>query len=258
MRPPLIKFESVSLGYGSKPVFQSLNFSIEHGDFLGIVGPNGAGKTTILRGILGILKPTTGKIILKDGNPAPLRIGYVPQRESLDEIFPMTVSEVVIMGCYHAIGPGRRAGPKDYGNVMRALSELGIADLANRLYRDISGGQKQRTLIARALVGEPEILVLDEPTNGMDLPSQKSILDLIALLHEKKKLTVVLVSHLLNEVAAYVKRLALVDQEFFQIGTTDEILTEENLSQLYGIKVNVDMFNHHRVIIPGEGNGGAA
>lgn len=258
MRPSLIKFEGVSLGYGSKPVFQALSFVIEHGDFLGIVGPNGAGKTTILRGILGILKPMNGRIILKDGNPSPLRIGYVPQRESLDEIFPLTVSEVVMMGCYHAIGPGRRPGPKDHANVKRVLSELGIADLSNGLYRDISGGQKQRTLIARALIGEPEILILDEPTNGMDLPSQKAILDLIALLHERRKLTIVLVSHLLNEVATYVKWLALVDQEFFQIGTTEEILTEENLSQLYGIKVKVDTFNQHRVIIPGEGNGGVS
>lgn len=251
MKQSVIRFEEVSLGYGEKPILNGLNFAVARGDFLGIVGPNGAGKTTILKGILGIIKPSQGRIIFKEGNSSGLQVGYVPQRESLDEIFPFTVSEIVMMGRYRSVVPGQRPGPKDRASVEKVLHELGISELAGRLYRDISGGQKQRALIARALVGNPEVLILDEPTNGMDLSSQKAILDLIRYLHEGKELTVVLVSHLLNEVATYAEQLALVDQGFFQIGPSEEILREENLSQLYSIQVKVGTCGQYRIVVPG-------
>jgi ABC-type Mn2+/Zn2+ transport system ATPase subunit len=153
------------------------------------------------------------------------------------------------MGRYSRIGVGRRPKAADRSAAVAALEQVGIADLSHRLLHDLSGGQKQRTLIARALVGEPDVLVLDEPTNGMDLVSTTQILGLIRDLHERDRLTVLMVSHALNEVANYVARIALVVQGGFRIGTVDEIITEETLRQMYGIPVDVERFHGHRIVV---------
>src|SRR5919112_2939027 len=145
------------------------------------------------------------------------------------------------------LGHGRRA--------VTALEHVGIADLADRALTALSGGQKQRALIARALVGDPNVLVLDEPTNGMDLVSTTQILGLVRDLHEETGLTVLMVSHALNEVANYVERIALVVQGGFRVGTVDEIMTEEVLSGMYGIPVDVDTFNGHRIVVASRHDG---
>jgi ABC-type Mn2+/Zn2+ transport system ATPase subunit len=241
----LVSFQGVTLGYGRRPILSGLDFGIAEGDFLGLVGPNGAGKTTVLRGILGSLKPMAGTIRL---DPA-LRFGYVPQRDQVDYNFPLKVTDVVMMGRYDRIGLGRRPGKDDRARAQAALEHVGIPDLADRHLADLSGGQKQRTLIARALVGEPNVLILDEPTNGMDLVSTTQILGLVRELHERDGLTVIMVSHALNEVANYVERIALVVGGGFRIGTVDEIMTEATLSEMYGIPVEVDSFNGHRIVL---------
>ncbi|MFN2400099.1 MAG: metal ABC transporter ATP-binding protein [Gemmatimonadaceae bacterium] len=241
----LVKFEGVSLGYGRRAVLTGLTFDIPEGDFLGLVGPNGAGKTTILRAILGSLNPTTGTV-----TRAPnLRFGYVPQRDQVDYTFPLKVLDVVLMGRYDRIGLGRRPKASDRERARAALEHVGIADLAERPLHALSGGQKQRTLIARALVGEPNILVLDEPTSGMDLVSTTQILGLVRELHERDRLTVLMVSHALNEVANYVERIALVLEGRFRIGTVDAIMNEATLSSMYGIPVEVDSFGGHRIVL---------
>ncbi|MDZ7289509.1 MAG: metal ABC transporter ATP-binding protein [candidate division KSB1 bacterium] len=252
---PVIEFKDVMLGYNGRAILSSLNFDICAGDFLGIVGPNGTGKSTILKGILGILEPMRGVIVRNHKNDTENTkhsFGYVPQRGQLDEIFPLTVAEVVMMGRYAQIGLFKRPSSQDQQKTAESLSHLGIADLADKPYADLSGGQKQRTLIARALVGEPSVLVLDEPTDGLDLFSQKSILDLVSRLHEEYKLTIIMVSHQLDAVATYVKRLALVDTGFFQIGAKTEILTERNLQNLYDMQVRVEDRFGRTLIIPGE------
>ena len=252
MNHPLIEFKDVTLAYGSKVVISGLNCPIQAGDFLGIVGPNGAGKTTILKAILGILKPRQGKIIKYNGERNQQhRLGYVPQRGQLDEIFPFTVGEVVMMGRYYQIGVLRRIRSLDRTKTLEALHHLGIAELKDVLYADLSGGQKQRTLIARALAAEPDILILDEPTEGLDLNSQLSIMELIKHFHDDHHLTVILVSHHLNVVANYVQRIALLDQGCFQIGTRDEILTEANLQQLYDVPIRIKKDNGQIVILSG-------
>src|SRR6185503_14042061 len=147
------------------------------------------------------------------------------------------------------IGLARRPGRDDRARAMAALEHVGIPELAERQLKDLSGGQKQRTLIARALVGEPNVLVLDEPTNGMDLVATTQILGLVRELHERDGLTVLMVSHALNEVANYVQRIALVEEGGFRIGTTDEIMTEQALSQMYGIPVEVNSFDGHRIVV---------
>lgn len=240
----LISFSGVTLGYGRKTVLTNLTFQIPVGDFLGLVGPNGAGKTTILRAILGSLTPMHGSVTRADG----LRFGYVPQRDNVDYHFPLKVVDVVLMGRYDRIGLARRANRHDRARALAALEHVGIEHLADEALSALSGGQRQRTLIARALVGEPNLLVLDEPTNGMDLVSTTQILGLVRELHERDGLTVLMVSHALNEVANYVRRIALVLEGGFRLGAANEIMTEETLSEMYGIPVEVSSFGDHRMV----------
>ncbi len=241
----LVTFDRATLGYGRRAVLTDLSFDIPEGDFLGLVGPNGAGKTTILRAILGSLTPMAGAVTIRPD----LRFGYVPQRDQVDYNFPLKVVDVVMMGRYDRIGLGRRPGARDRELARAALEHVGIPHLAEQALMSLSGGQKQRTLIARALVGEPNVLVLDEPTNGMDLVSTTQILGLIRELHERSNLTVLMVSHALNEVANYVERIALTLEGSFRIGTVDEIMNEETLSAMYGIPVEVDNHEGHRIVV---------
>jgi ABC-type Mn2+/Zn2+ transport system ATPase subunit len=241
----LVSFRNATLGYGRHAVLRDLNLDILDNDFLGIVGPNGAGKTTILRTFLGSLKPMLGSLTLAPG----LRYGYVPQRDPVDSLFPLRVTDVVMMGRYDRIGIGRRPTARDRDLSLQALDKVGIADLAQAPLNALSGGQRQRTMIARALVGEPNVLILDEPTNGMDLVATTQILGLVRDLHERTGLTVVMVSHALNEVANYVERIALVHQGGFAVGSVAEVMTEEHLTAMYGIQVDVSSFEGHRIVV---------
>lgn len=245
----LITFDHATLGYGRRVVLSDISFEIPTGDFLGLVGPNGAGKTTILRAILGSLTPLSGSVAKAPG----LRFGYVPQRDSVDYNFPLKVLDVVMMGRYDRIKLMHRPSRDDRDRACAALEHVGIANLAEQPLNALSGGQKQRALIARALVGEPNVLVLDEPTNGMDLVSTTQILGLVRELHEKDNLTVLMVSHALNEVANYVERIALVVERGFRIGRVEEIMTEETLTQMYGIDVDVDEMHGHRIVVARRG-----
>jgi ABC-type Mn2+/Zn2+ transport system ATPase subunit len=246
----LVTFDRATLGYGRRVVLSDLSFEIPEGDFLGLVGPNGAGKTTILRAILGSLEPLEGTVTTAPG----LRYGYVPQRDLVDYSFPLKVIDVVMMGRYDRIGLGRRPKSTDRSLALAALGHVGIPELAEHPIAALSGGQKQRTLIARALVGEPTLLVLDEPTTGMDLVATTQILGLVRQLHDRHRLTVLMVSHALNEVANYVERIALVLEGAFRIGTVSEIMTERALSDMYGIPVEVDSFNGHRIVVARRGS----
>lgn len=250
-RIPLIELRDVTLGYGSRPVLSNINATIYLNDFTGLVGPNGAGKTTLLRAILGILPPMRGAVV----RPTPgfdVRFGYVPQREHLDNLFPLTALEVVLMGTYRHVGLLRRPGTGERNWARQCLDHVGILSLEQRLFKNLSGGQKQRVLIARALATKPSLLVLDEPTNGMDLLSQKSILDLIRALHENDGLTILMVSHLLNEVINYVEKIMLVEESNFQVGMVSDVLTNANLSSIYDMPVFVESVKGKNVIVVGD------
>lgn len=254
MTAPLVTFDRVSLGYGRKPVLEDVSFAIPRGDFLGVVGPNGSGKTTIIRALLNTLAPIAGTV-----TRAPdLRFGYVPQRDHVDSLYPLTVSDVVIMGRYDRIPIGRRPGPADRTAARQALEQVGIPHLAERNLSALSGGQKQRVLIARALVGDPNVLVLDEPTNGMDLVSTTQILGLVRELHDDRNLTVVMVSHALNEVANYVRRIGLVFGGRLRLGEVGEIISEAVLTDVYGLPVEVHSFGGHRVVVARAHSGSSA
>jgi ABC-type Mn2+/Zn2+ transport system ATPase subunit len=248
MTAPVIQFEGVALGYGRRVVLDAINLTVQAGDFLGIVGPNGAGKTTLLKALLGTLAPLHGRLTHAAG--AGL-FGYVPQRELVDETFPLTVREMIMMGRFARVGLLRRPQAADEACVVAAADHVGIAPLLGRRYRTLSGGQKQRTLIARALAAEPSVLVLDEPTNGMDLPAEKAIMDLARHLHDHDGLTVIMVSHLLNVVASYVQRLAIVGDGRLDVGPIDTMLTAERLSALYSTPVLVERVDGRIVVLPG-------
>ncbi|MFQ5963245.1 MAG: metal ABC transporter ATP-binding protein [Candidatus Scalinduaceae bacterium] len=245
----MIEFDNVHLGYGKKPVLTSLNFSIENADFFGIVGPNGSGKTTLLKAILGLLRPLKGRITFSNNEQRhERRIGYVPQHAFVDELFPITVLEMVIMGRYGRIGLFKRPKRKDYEIAKEMLKNVGIENLAYKNYRELSGGQKQRTLIARAMVGKPSILLLDEPVEGMDIHGEWAIMKLVKDLHDKYPLTVILVSHDLNVVANYVKTLAIIDKGTLSLGPVDTILTEEMMLKVYGVRVKMTNISGQKVI----------
>jgi ABC-type Mn2+/Zn2+ transport system ATPase subunit len=241
----LVRFDGVALGYGRRAILDDLTFEIARGDFLGLVGPNGSGKTTLLRALLGTLAPLRGGIEIAAG----VGFGYVPQREQIESRFPLRVVDVVMMGRYHRIGLGRRPGRPDRDAALEALQRVGMAEMADRHIGGLSGGQKQRTLIARALVGDPTILVLDEPTNGLDLVATTQVLGLIRELHEQDGLTVLMVSHALNEVANYVDRIGLLVEGRLRLGPVAEVLTEQSLSDLYRIPVEVASFAGHRIVL---------
>ena len=250
----IIRFDRVTLGYGRNVILRDVSFSMQSGDYLGLVGPNGAGKTTLLRAILGTLKPQAGTVSGQNADGRPIRWGYVPQRDAIDSVIPYTARDVVMMGRYRQMGLLRFPGNADDLAVMHGLRQVGVEDLAGRVFRDLSGGQKQRVLIARALASTPDVLVLDEPTNGMDLASRVAMLDLIDTLHARDHLTVIMVSHLLDDVANHARHIALVESGFFQVGPVEEVLTGENLSALYHIPVQVDRMGAHTVVTVGGRN----
>lgn len=252
---PLVEFAGVTLGYGRRVILRDLTFAIEQGDYFGLVGPNGAGKTTLVRAILGTLEPQRGEVRFRPRGGTAVKIGYVPQRDSVNLVLPYTVGEVTLMGRYRELGLLRRPGAEDRTAVAGALEHVGMGDMREHPLRELSGGQRQRVLIARALAAQPDLLILDEPTNGMDLSSKSAILDLITRLHEEDGITIIMVSHLLDDVANTVRRIAVVDRDVFQVGTVDEVLTAANLSTLYRMHVRVASVEGSTVILPGKGHG---
>lgn len=248
----LVEFRRATLGYGRVRVLEEVDLDVKTGDFLGIVGPNGAGKTTLLKAILGLLRPMAGTVVRES---TALRIGYVPQRDSVDTLFPLTVMDIVLMGRYARLGPVGRPRRQDIDLARSALDDVGILELQSRHYPSLSGGEKQRALIARALVGQPNLLILDEPTNGMDLPSEKAIMELVSHLHDQHGITVLMVSHLLNTVVNYAKRIAIVGDGSVREGEISELVTSEALSRLYGTGVVVAHVDGRQIVLPARGNG---
>ncbi len=237
---PLLTLRDVAIGYGGSPFLNGIDLTLRAGEFLGLVGPNGAGKSTLLQAVIGIIKPLGGAIERRED----LRLGYVPQRSRVDPIFPFSALEVVRAG---GMGPKPRSqGGPNYRaasaeRALNALGQVGIAKLAARPLRDLSGGQQQRVLIARALVREPDLLILDEPTAGMDIPSERDLLDFITELYREREVTIILVVHQLSLVAGRCSHLAIINKDLplFAVGTATELLTSERLTELYGHPMEV-------------------
>ena len=229
----LLQLRDLSLGYEGRAVLEGLSLTIERGEFLALLGPNGAGKTTLLRGMLGLIPALAGQIEYGFDRLARPP-GYVPQRETLDPIFPLTVFEVVLMGTYARLAPLQKVGQRERQLATTCLAQVGLAQLANRPFWALSGGQKQRVLIARALAVEPEILMLDEPTSGVDPGATAAIMDLIARLNHDRGLTVVLVSHHLRLVRSLVRSIIWVEEGHATKGLTERMLAPERVADIFG------------------------
>jgi len=245
---PLLELRQAAIGHRHHAILRGVDLAIAADDFLALVGPNGGGKTTLLQSLLGTLPLLAGRRELS----RPVRIGYVPQRDQVDPIWPLTAGEVVLMGRTPSLGPWRRPGPGDRAAVRSSLARVGIEELHDRRYGELSGGQRQRTLIARALAAEPELLAVDEPTSGMDPAAELATMDVLRDLHDIGHLAVVMVSHRLDAVANHARRLAFVDKDggLFRVGPLDEMLRPEALSALYGRAVVVREEAGWRYVLP--------
>jgi ABC-type Mn2+/Zn2+ transport system ATPase subunit len=236
MAAPAVDLRDVRLGYDGRTVLDGVSFTVEQGEFLALLGPNGAGKTTLLRAMLGLVVPLAGRIEYGfDRHAHPP--GYVPQRETLDPIFPLTALEVVLMGTYARLRPLQLVGARQHRVAAACLDEVGLAATAEQPFWALSGGQKQRVLIARALASEPRVLLLDEPTSGVDPGGVTATMEVIARLNRDRGLTVVLVSHQLRLVRELVGSVVWVEGGRTVKGSTEEMLSPERVEDIFGAVV---------------------
>ncbi|HTY79998.1 MAG TPA: metal ABC transporter ATP-binding protein [Candidatus Bathyarchaeia archaeon] len=245
---PFVELEGVGASYGEVRVLDGINLTVEPGDFLGIIGPNGSGKTTLLRIMLGLLEPTEGTVRLFGQSPAAFRewrrLGYVPQRATLDPSLPVTVGEVVATGLVASLGLFQRIGGAERARVKEALARVGMEAHARTRIGALSTGQQQRVLIARALVSDPELLILDEPTGGVDPEAQTSFYALLQHLNREREVTLILVSHDIGVVAKEVTKLACLNRRLIFHGRPGDFLSDAALTALYGPAVRIVSHDH--------------
>lgn len=243
-----IHIENLSVNYGQTSAIADVCLDVTEGEYLGIIGPNGGGKSTLLKAILGLVPITTGTIQIYGKPPRNNRalIGYVPQFAAMDKKFPITLLEVVLTGCLKSgLSPFYRFTAKNKRSALKLLERVGIADLANRQISELSGGEFQKMLIARALMVNPKLLLLDEPTASVDAASRDQIYTLLAELN--KNMTIILVTHDLLAISSQVHRLACLNGHLVYHGEPE--LTENVVNSLYGCPV--DLIAHgvpHRVL----------
>ncbi len=239
----LIRLEHVTCSYGDGPVLSDIDFTVKDQQFTGIVGPSGSGKTTMLKVLLDTMRPVHGEVYRQPG----LGIGYVPQVETVDWSFPLTVSECVLLA-----SPGNRRLPwpsrAEKSAAVDVMDRLGIGPLAKRHIRELSGGQQQRMFIARALLGRPKLLVMDEPTSGVDVKTRHEVLHLLADLNADG-LAVVLTTHDLNGMASHLPHLVCMNTTIIASGTPTEVLTSQVMEATFGAAMDVFDYSGHRVVI---------
>lgn len=222
----LIHIKNLTLGYDKVPVLKDVNLEIFENDFLGVIGPNGGGKTTLLKAILGLLKPMSGKIhFRKDINKQKKPIGYLPQVKHIDRNFPITVFEVVRSGSLMQ-NPEKITSAQIKENTEELLNEMGIADIRDKAIGELSGGQMQRVFLCRALLSNPKILILDEPDTFVDNRFEGELYEKLKLLNNH--MAIVLVSHDMGTISSYVKTIACVNGELHY--HPDNIITQEQLN----------------------------
>lgn len=235
----LVRLERAEIGYRA-PLLAPLDLSVSQGDRLAVLGPNGGGKSTLVRSLIGLVPLLSGNRVFPTGRPP--RIGYVPQAHRADTLFPLTAQQVVLQGRFAQVGLLRFPGAADRAVARQMLEKVGLGAVTNQAFRSLSGGQRQRVLLARALCGEPELLVLDEFTSDLDPAAAAALLKEVSRLAQDVKVSVLFVTHEISSAAAHSSRLALVDSRrgVFETGPTEQMLTAERLSRLYGQSVRVE------------------
>ena len=230
-----IQVTDLTVAYQDKPVLWDIDLDVPPGVLLAIVGPNGAGKTTLVKAILGLVRPAAGNVLIYDKPYEAQRriVGYVPQRGSVDWDFPTNVLDVVTMGCYGALGWIRRPGKKEREQAMQALEKVGMAAYTTRQISHLSGGQQQRVFLARALVQDATVYLMDEPFQGVDATTERAIVTLLQELRADGK-TVVVVHHDLQTVVDYFDWVLLLNIRRIASGPVTEAFTSDNLRETYG------------------------
>lgn len=250
MTKPVIEMENVSFRYEDQEVLSHINFTINEGDFMGLVGPNGGGKTTLIKLLLGMEKADHGSIRLygkkihtfKDKS----RLGYVSQKaNSFNKGFPATVEEVVSMGLTSKIGYFRRPSLRDKKRVKEAIDKVGMSSFLSKNIGELSGGQQQRIFIARALVSDPDLLILDEPTVGIDSRNVELFLNVLTALN-KQGVTLLLITHDIGVITQYATKIACLNETLHYLGTPGDFqqLSREELSDFYGHPLNLISHKH--------------
>jgi len=230
----VLTVDGLTVVYGKHAVLQDISFSLEHGVRVAVVGPNGAGKSTLLRAIAGLVKPSTGSVKRPTGSQGQSAdIALLPQRAQVDWSFPATVFDVVMMGRTAKLGLFRRPGPKDRERVSRALKLVGLDDLADRPLAELSGGQQQRMFIARAVVQEARLLLMDEPFVGLDAPARDVVQQIIDVLGSRG-IAIMIATHDLTQARERSDFVILLNRWLYALGAPDEVLTRKPLAPAYG------------------------
>ena len=237
MSEPVITFDSLAIGYDGRAVLSGISLAIAHSSFTALLGANGSGKSTLLKTLLGLQPPVAGRITIAAPLNPPLMFGYVPQSTELDPLYPLTGFDVALMGTFGRVGPGRFPPYEEREFVRDCLRATAADGFAHKKFSRLSGGQKQRILIARALATRPDVLVLDEPTAGVDAAATHALLEFISQIHAERKLTILLVTHDLPLVRQHAQQIIWLHQGRILHGTVAELFTPERMAEIFEMEV---------------------
>ena len=245
MNSSILQVQDINFSYDQETVLRSISINIKSQEFVGVIGPNGSGKSTLLKLLGSVLKPDSGQIFFKERNYINYQrkqlaqsITWVPQEHPM--VFPFKVSEIVLMGRHPYLSAFTFEGENDIEIARSAMKQTQTLQFAERGFNEISGGEKQRVVIAGAIAQEPELMILDEPTSALDIKYQIQILNILKTLNENKKTTVILAMHDLHLASKYCTRLILLDEgKIFKDGKTEEVLQKEYIETVYGLKVHL-------------------
>jgi len=245
MNPSILTTQAINFSYNQDAVLHSISMNVSPGEFIGVIGPNGSGKSTLLKLLGGVLKPDSGQLYLKGKNYLDYQqkqlaqsITWVPQEHPM--VFPFKVSEIVLMGRHPYLSAFTFEGEEDIEIARSAMERTQTIQFAQRNFNEISGGEKQRVVIAGAIAQEPELMILDEPTSALDIKYQIQILNILKQLNEDKNMTVILAMHDLHLASKFCKRLVLLEEgKIFQDGKSEEVLQKEHIEKVYGVKVHL-------------------
>ncbi|MCY4170401.1 MAG: metal ABC transporter ATP-binding protein [Bacteroidetes bacterium] len=240
MMQSAVEVRDLTVAYRENPVLWDVDLDVMPGTLMAIVGPNGAGKTTLIKAILGLIKPAAGRIRIlgKPYQKVASSVGYVPQRGSVDWDFPTSVMDVVLMGLYGRLGWIRRPGQSEHQVAISALKKVEMDDYSDRQISQLSGGQQQRVFLARALVQDADVYLMDEPLQGVDATTEHAIIEILHSLRSSGK-TVLVVHHDLQTVTSYFDEVLLLNIRRIVSGPVSEVFTDENLRHTYGGRVAI-------------------